>query len=92
MLVLPAFFLPTPLSPTHPSTDTPPLSSPCPQGRRLTRKPLLPGPEEVASNPRSRSAKLRIFQKAGGSSDGAAAERQQGRGSRKRQRAASGED
>jgi 16S rRNA (cytosine1402-N4)-methyltransferase len=29
----------------------------------LTRKPVRPGPDEVRSNPRSRSAKLRIAQK-----------------------------
>jgi 16S rRNA (cytosine1402-N4)-methyltransferase len=33
--------------------------------RRLTRKPLSPTPEEVARNPRARSAKLRIAEKNG---------------------------
>ncbi len=31
-------------------------------GRVEPRKPILPAPEEVAANPRARSAKLRIFQ------------------------------
>jgi 16S rRNA (cytosine1402-N4)-methyltransferase len=35
-----------------------------PLGHRLTRKPLVAGAEEVRRNPRSRSAKLRIFEKA----------------------------
>ncbi|HEY0677961.1 MAG TPA: 16S rRNA (cytosine(1402)-N(4))-methyltransferase RsmH [Chitinophagaceae bacterium] len=29
----------------------------------ITRKPLLPGPEEIRNNPRSRSAKLRVAEK-----------------------------
>ena len=33
----------------------------------LTRKPLTPGPVEVAENVRSRSAKLRIAEKLGSS-------------------------
>lgn len=33
--------------------------------RRLTRKPLVPTPEEVAHNPRARSAKLRYAEKIG---------------------------
>jgi 16S rRNA (cytosine1402-N4)-methyltransferase len=31
--------------------------------KEITRKPLAPTPEEVAQNPRSRSAKLRIVEK-----------------------------
>ena len=33
------------------------------QGKTLTAKPILPGLEELETNPRSRSAKLRAFQK-----------------------------
>ncbi|WP_417294985.1 16S rRNA (cytosine(1402)-N(4))-methyltransferase [Ellagibacter isourolithinifaciens] len=29
----------------------------------VTRKPILPTPEEIESNPRARSAKLRVAQK-----------------------------
>lgn len=32
-------------------------------GRILTKKPIVPTEEEIADNPRSRSAKLRAFQK-----------------------------
>jgi 16S rRNA (cytosine1402-N4)-methyltransferase len=35
-----------------------------PLGRRLTRKPVTAGAEEVRGNPRARSAKLRVFEKA----------------------------
>jgi len=35
-------------------------------GRIITRKAIAPTEQEVAANPRSRSAKLRVFQKAGG--------------------------
>ena len=31
--------------------------------RKITRKPIIPDPEEIINNPRSRSAKLRIIQK-----------------------------
>lgn len=31
-------------------------------GEILTKKPLIPGQEEITNNPRSRSAKLRVFQ------------------------------
>jgi len=34
-----------------------------PLGRRVTRKPIVAGVEELARNPRSRSAKLRAFEK-----------------------------
>ncbi len=33
-----------------------------PQGRVITRKPVLPSDEEIAENNRSRSAKLRVFE------------------------------
>ncbi len=33
------------------------------KGRVVTRKPILPGEEELETNPRSKSAKLRIFEK-----------------------------
>ncbi len=33
------------------------------RGRVITRKPILPGQEEMEENPRSKSAKLRIFEK-----------------------------
>jgi 16S rRNA (cytosine1402-N4)-methyltransferase len=35
------------------------------KGKILTSKPITPSAEEIASNPRSRSAKLRIFRKEG---------------------------
>ena len=34
-----------------------------PRGRVITRKPILPGEEELKSNSRSKSAKLRVFEK-----------------------------
>ena len=34
-----------------------------PQGRVITKKPVLPGKEELAANRRSASAKLRVFEK-----------------------------
>lgn len=34
-----------------------------PAGKTLTSKPIEPGPEELANNPRSQSAKLRVFRK-----------------------------
>ena len=33
------------------------------EGKRLTKKPLVPSAAEIASNPRARSAKLRVIQK-----------------------------
>ena len=33
------------------------------KGHSLTKKPTMPTREEIESNPRSRSAKLRIFEK-----------------------------
>ena len=33
------------------------------KGRVITRKPILPSDEEMEENPRSKSAKLRIFEK-----------------------------
>ena len=33
------------------------------EGEVVTRKPVLPGEAEVASNKRSKSAKLRVFEK-----------------------------
>ena len=33
------------------------------QGKRVTKKPLMPSPTEIAENPRSRSAKLRVIEK-----------------------------
>ncbi|KAF6246279.1 MraW methylase family-domain-containing protein [Scenedesmus sp. NREL 46B-D3] len=51
------------------------------QGSLVTRKPLLAGPAEVAANARSRSAKLRVFEKAGGPAAGSS-----GRSSKRRQR------
>lgn len=35
------------------------------RGRVVTRKPIIPGEEEMADNPRSKSAKLRVFEKRG---------------------------
>ena len=34
-----------------------------PKGRVITRKPILPGAEEMRDNPRSKSAKLRVFER-----------------------------
>ena len=37
-----------------------------PLGRVITRKPILPGEKELAENSRSKSAKLRIFERSEG--------------------------
>ncbi|KAI8464647.1 MAG: MraW methylase family-domain-containing protein [Monoraphidium minutum] len=50
-------------------------------GDAVTRKPLAAGPCEVAANPRARSAKLRLFEAAGGEGGGGAP-----RGSKRRRR------
>ena len=34
-----------------------------PKGRVVSRKPILPGKEELVDNSRSKSAKLRVFEK-----------------------------
>jgi 16S rRNA (cytosine1402-N4)-methyltransferase len=34
-----------------------------PKGRVITRKPILPSEEEMEANPRSKSAKLRVFER-----------------------------
>lgn len=34
------------------------------KGTVITKKPILPGPDEMEENPRSKSAKLRVFQRA----------------------------
>ena len=34
------------------------------KGTVITKKPILPGPDEMENNPRSKSAKLRVFQRA----------------------------
>ncbi len=34
------------------------------KGTVITKKPILPGPDEMEDNPRSKSAKLRVFQRA----------------------------
>lgn len=52
-------------------------------GHIVTRKPVLPSPEEIAANPRSRSAKLRVFQRSGGPTEAAAAAAA-GKGSKRR--------
>lgn len=33
------------------------------QGNRSNSKPILPGEEEMETNPRSKSAKLRVFER-----------------------------
>ena len=34
-----------------------------PKGKVITRKPIAPSEEEISDNPRSRSAKLRVFER-----------------------------
>lgn len=36
------------------------------EGRVVTKHPILPGEDEIKTNPRSKSAKLRVFERAGG--------------------------
>ncbi|MDB5195360.1 MAG: Ribosomal small subunit methyltransferase [Parcubacteria group bacterium] len=36
------------------------------QGSLVTRKPMVPSPEELTANPRARSAKLRVFERCNG--------------------------
>lgn len=44
--------------------DLPELRRPCrPELKRINRKAIFPGVEEVKSNPRARSAQLRVFEK-----------------------------
>ncbi len=38
-------------------------------GRVITKKPVIPGEEEMAQNPRSKSAKLRVFERGAGGSE-----------------------
>jgi len=48
------------------TVDVPEMRVPCaPQIKWLTRKAIKPGAAEVAENPRSRSAQLRVFEKIG---------------------------
>ena len=37
-----------------------------PKGKVITRKPFVPSPEELERNPRAKSAKLRVFERAAG--------------------------
>lgn len=53
-------------------------------GSLVSRKPVIPGASEVAANPRSRSAKLRVFERAGGPASAAAAAGRHGRSKARR--------
>ncbi len=55
-------------------------------GSVVTRKPVVPGEEEIKANPRSRSAKLRVFQRAGGVLGDSGAGMRRGGSSRQRRR------
>jgi 16S rRNA (cytosine1402-N4)-methyltransferase len=49
---------------TFAGTDVPELRAPCaPELRIINRKAILPGAAELADNPRSRSAQLRVMEK-----------------------------
>ena len=49
---------------TFAGTDVPELRAPCaPELRLVERKAIKPGEAELAENPRSRSAQLRIMEK-----------------------------
>ena len=52
---------------SRPELDRPEWPAPRPNpdyaARIITRKPITPGAEELTTNPRSRSAKLRVLEK-----------------------------
>ena len=41
-----------------------------PKGKVITRKPIIPGDEEISENKRSKSSKLRVFEKTKGENKG----------------------
>lgn len=57
-------------------------------GEVVLRRPVTAGPEEVAANPRARSAKLRVFERAGGQGSGDGGSGTVWRGSKRRRREA----